>query len=254
MSTKSHLKGKGVLEHLREARRKGLAATDESHGIEAPGHVIGGGDAAKEAALTTLLIWIATSVLGVSYQGRVWTLVLFLFGLFLWKMGRSAVLGWERLERINKLIEEEKHEIEHNRDEEKAELTEIYRAKGLPEPLLGKVIDILMADDNKLLGVMLEEELGVRLESVEHPLKQAFGAGVGVLISGILMITGITLSHSLGAYFAAFIVIFLSSCLVARIERIELLHTIVWNLAITFLSVFGTYFLANFLLKDILLI
>ncbi len=33
-----------------------------------------------------------------------------------------------------------------------------------------------MADDNRLLRVMLEEELGLTLEAYEHPLKQAFGA------------------------------------------------------------------------------
>lgn len=247
----SHLKGKSVLEHLRAARQKGLQATDESHGIESPGHVIGGADAAKEAATVTLLIWIVADALAIPYQKTVLMSLLFLFGFLLWKVGRSAVLGWSRLERINKLIEDEKYEIEHNRDEEKAELTEIYRAKGFPEPLLGKVIDVLMADDNKLLGIMLEEELGVRLESVEHPLKQALGAAIGVFLSGALMYLSMRLSPTLGIYFASFVIVALSSYIVAHIERIKLLHSIVWNLAVTFLSAFSTYFITRLLLQDI---
>ena len=57
----------------------------------------------------------------------------------------------------------------------------MYEQKGLSGDLLDQVIEVLMADDNRLLRVMLEEELGLTLESYEHPLKQAAGAGLGVL-------------------------------------------------------------------------
>ena len=234
MAEKSHFKGKGVLEHLFEARKKGHKATEESHGIEAPGHIVGGADSAKEAATVSLLIWMIATSLSMDQQKIYILLALFLFGFFLWKIGRGAVLAWSRLERVNRLIEDEKYEIEHNREEEKQELTEMYKAKGFSGELLEKVIDVLMADDNKLLGVMLEEELVVSLESYEHPLKQALGSGIGVFLATCALSIGVVTSQSIGLYFATFIIVSLSSYIIALIEKLNILHAIVWNLAITF--------------------
>lgn len=252
MSDGSHFKGKGVVEHLREARLKGFRATEESHGIEAPGHIVGGADAAKESVTISLMIWIVATTLGFDHKSLIILLGLFLFGFFLWRAGRGALLAWSRLERVNRLIADEKYEIEHNREEEKEELTEMYEAKGFSGELLKKVIDVLMADDNKLLGIMLEEELGVSLESYEHPLKQALGAACGVLFASFALAIGVAISKNFGIYFATFIVISISSYIISYIEKIELLHAIIWNLAVTFMASFGTFFFAKFILPRIL--
>jgi hypothetical protein len=103
-------------------------------------------------------------------------LSLFSFGWAVWKTGRSALLGWGRMERLHRLIEEERWEIQHHRAQERRELGEMYRAKGFDGKLLEEVLDVLMSDDNRLLKVMLEEELGLTLEAYEHPLRQAIGA------------------------------------------------------------------------------
>ena len=161
-------------------------------------------------------------------------------------------MGWCRLERINCLIEEEKHEIETNRDEEREELTEIYQAKGFTEPLLTKIIDVLMADDNKLLQVMLEEELGVPMDTYVHPLKQACGAGVGVIITGISIPLAILISPLYGLYVSTFLITALCSLLIAKVERINVLENTVKGLSITFLTIFSTYFLTKFFIYEIL--
>lgn len=242
---KSHFKGSSVLEHLKEARLKGHAASKESHGIEAQGHLIGGADAARELSIVAILIFIATIHLSISHQVCYTTLTLVLSGLFFWKVGRSALLGWARLEKINKLINDEKDEIENNREEEKAELTAMYQAKGFSEPLLSKVIDVLMADDNKLLGIMLEEELGVTLETYEHPLKQALGTAIGYLLSGAFLFVSILLFPLYGPLIACPITIFIACAFMAKIEQIRPLNYIVWNLSITFLAASVTYFLTQ---------
>ncbi len=242
---KTHFKGKSVLEHLKEARKKGHLASKEHHGIEAAGHLIGGADSAKETAMVILLIWIVSMSLHLSSTLTYHLIALVITGLFFWKVGRSACLGWARLERINNLIQEEKNEIQNNRDEEKSELTEMYQAKGFSEPLLSKVIDVLMADDNKLLGIMLEEELGVSLESYEHPLKQAAGTAIGIFLAASIAIASVLISPTLGIFIAAPLIIALASILMARIESINALHATVWNLAITFLSAACTHFLTQ---------
>ena len=128
----------------------------------------------------------------------------------------------------------------------------MYKAKGFTGDLLEKVIDVLMADDNKLLGVMLEEELGVSLESYEHPLKQALGAGVGVFLAGIILSVGAVLSQSIGLYLASFAIVLFSSYIIALIEKLNILHAIVWNLAITFMATFGTYFFTKYMIEEVL--
>ncbi len=243
----SHFKGRPVLDHLKEARLKGHIASKESHGIEAEGHLIGGADAAREAALLALLLSIVTTNLGISSSSTHLLLCLVLAGFFFWKVGRSASLGWARLERINKLVADEKNEIETNREEEKSELTAMYKAKGFTEPLLSKVIDVLMADDNKLLGIMLEEELGVSLESYEHPLKQALGTAIGLFLTYTILFGALHLSPVYGILICAPLIILIASAFMAKIEKIRALHATVWNLAITFLAVTTTYFLTKLL-------
>ncbi len=241
----SHFQGSSVLEHLKKARLKGHLASKEPHGIEAQGHLIGGADAAREIAMITLLLWIVSNTLNLPLTSLYTLFLLTLTGLFFWKVGRSASLGWSRLERINKLIEDEKQEIETNRAEEKAELTEMYQAKGFSEPLLSNVIDVLMADDNKLLGIMLEEELGVSLESYEHPLKQALGTAVGILLAAAFLFASLMLYPAYGPLISAPLTIFIASAFMAKIEQTRILHAAVWNLAITFLAATTTYFLAK---------
>lgn len=241
----SHFKGSSVFEHLKEARKKGHLASKEQHGVEAQGHLIGGADAARDVAIITLLIWVASSHLQLSLHTFYHLASLVIIGLLFWKVGRSASLGWSRLERINKLIEDEKHEIETNRAEEKAELTAMYLAKGFSEPLLSQVIDVLMADDNKLLGIMLEEELGVSLESYEHPLKQALGTGVGVFLSASILLSAFLLFGTSGILIASPLIVLIASAFMAKIESVRILHATVWNLAIAFLTITATYFIAK---------
>ena len=102
-----------------------------------------------------------------------------------------------------------------------------------------------MADDNKLLGIMLEEELGVSLESYEHPLKQALGTAIGVLLAGALLFTSLLLSPSYGIFISAPLTILIASAFMSKIEQIRPLHSTVWNLAITFLAASTTYFLTK---------
>ncbi len=47
---------------------------------------------------------------------KTWLLLLiFSAGWVVWKTARSALLGWARIERLHRVIEEERWEIEHHR-------------------------------------------------------------------------------------------------------------------------------------------
>ncbi|MCB1110644.1 MAG: VIT1/CCC1 transporter family protein [Chlamydiia bacterium] len=245
--THKHFEGKDVAEHLKAAREKGARATAEVHGTETPGHISAGADSAKETAIFLLGMWILMSAFGIEASKALWILGLFSAGWFLWKVGRSSLLGWARLERLHRLIEQEQWEIEHHRAQEKEELTAMYRQKGLTGKLLDQVIEVLMADDNRLLRVMLEEELGLTLESYEHPLKQAIGAGIGVIAA----IVGAAIGYFFGGFFGTALLlalVFSTATLVAsKLEGNQLIKSLVWNLSVGILAIGSIYYIAKWM-------
>lgn len=238
----NHFKGKKALEHVIDARLRGKLASAEVHGTELPGHISAAADAAKETAFYLLILWILFGT------GSHLLMLVFVIGLAIWKVGRSAILGWARLERLHRLIEEERYEIEHHRAQEKEELRALYAAKGFSGKLLDEAVEVLMADDNRLLQIMLEEELGLNLESHEHPLKQAAGALIGVFGSAFVMSLGLFALPSWGVALCASVVIALSAGTSAQLEKNRVLPFIIWNLAAVLLGSSIAYFLAKLIL------
>jgi hypothetical protein len=241
-STSSHFHGKEALEHVIEARLKGHAASEEIHGVEMPGHISALADAAKETSLLFIVLWTILAGLHMEPSTIHWALVIFASGWLVWKTGRSALLGWTRLERMHRVIEEERWEIEHHRPQEKEELRALYQAKGFSGRLLEEAVDVLMADDNRLLQVMLQEELGFQMESEEHPLKQATGAALGILISSAVMAFALFVLPPIGTILSGAVVIACTAGLVARFERNLVTRAIVWNLGVAALALGTAYF------------
>ncbi len=242
----SHFKDKEAIAHVIEAHAKGILASSEIHGAELPGHIFAGTDAAKEMSLALSFVWILTSSLNIPSKSI--TIVLFIFTLawLLWKTGRSALLGWARLERLHRVVEQEKWEIEHNREQEREELTALYHAKGFEGKLLEDVMDVLMADGDRLLKVMVEEELGLSLESHEHPLKQSLGALIGSLSAAFLCFGFLFLIPQKGILLATLLTLAIATGVATKYEQNRLIPAIVWNIALGLFS-FGTlYFLLVF--------
>jgi len=234
----NHFEGKQPLAHVIEARKKGKLAASEIHGEELSGHISAAADSSKETAV--LLILLLTI-----FKEPHPLLLVFLFGWLIWKTGRSAILGYRRLERLHRLIEEERWEIEHHRGQEKEELRALYEAKGFSGKLLDEVVDVLMADDNRLLQIMLEEELGLSLETYEHPLKQAAGAFIGVVGASILLAAGLFLLPYWGARVPAALINILSAGMTARLEKNKIIPAIIWNGAAAALAISCAHFLGE---------
>jgi len=240
----THFKGKDAIGHVAEAQAKGMISAAEIHGTEIPGPVSAGADSARDTAFLLLLVSLLLNLYFPNSPALA-ILGLFLIGLLVFRTGRSAWLGWFRLERLHRVLEQEKWEIEHNRDQERAELKELYRAKGFDGKLLDDVTDVLMADGDRLLKVMVEEELGLSLENVEHPLKQGLGAFLGVIIAGAICLCGQFLFGHSGMIAASVLSIGLAAAIGALYARNRLIPAIVWNSAFSFLS----YGLILFLFK-----
>ena len=249
-SEHEHFKGKSAVAHVAEAQARGLIVAAESHGTEIPGSLAAATDAARETSIVLLLLSLFSAVLPLNISQTLLFLSLFLCGWFLWKAGRSAWLGWARLERLHRILEQERWEIEHNREQEREELTALYAAKGFSGHLLEEVMDVLMADQDRLLKIMVQEELGLSLEVYEHPLQQSLGAAVGVILAGMMGICGYWIYPPYGLYLAAILVVGASSILAARAEGNRLIPALVWNLSLVLLAVLVTKFLLDYVLMQ----
>lgn len=229
----AHFKGKDAINHVAEAQAQGMISAAEIHGLEAPGYLAAGADAMKDTSLLLLLLGVG---LYSNFEGDLLAFfVTFAISWLFWRAGRSAWLGWSRLERLHRVLEQEKWEIDHNRSQEKAELKELYRAKGFEGKLLDDVVEVLMADGERLLKVMVEEELGLSLQNVEHPLKQGLGAGLGVLLASSLIY--ILFNGSFILFLASSLsLIAVSGALIAYLARNKLISAVIWNLALAILA------------------
>lgn len=242
--TPAHFKGKDALGHVVEAQARGMVAATEVHGLEAPGNLSAGADACRETAILLALAWVV--FLEIGHPNSLFPLLVISIGWMLWKAGRCAWLAWSRLERLHRVLEQERWEIEHHRQQERDELRELYRAKGFEGKLLEDVLDVLMADNNRLLKVMVEEELGLTLASVQHPLKQSLGAAIGVFIgAAICLCCALFLPY--GILIGAALSLIFSAALSAKQIGNEVIPAIVWNLGIGVLAIGTTYFLLNFM-------
>lgn len=247
MTEKSHFEGKSTLEHLKSARLKGVKACAEHPGLDIPEHLVAMFDSVRDLALLNYLLYSILMHYPLQSISIHMTLLFFSVGFILFKMGRETHKSYAKLERLENLLKQEQHEIKYNQEEERQELTEIYEAKGFSGKLLEQVIDTLMADDNKLLHVMLEEEMGLKLQSIDHPLKCCLMTFVGGGISAALLILSAFYFNFLGIIICTYIIITISSSYVAHLHNNNKIHATVWNLAITFLASTSTLFFLRFI-------
>ena len=247
MADPTHFKNKEAIAHVAEKQAEGFIASAEIHGTEIPGHIHAGADAARDTAMALVLVWIILVQHGVPLHQIILVLGTFAGGWMMWKAGRSAWLGWSRLERLHRVIEQERWEIEHHRQQERAELAALYSAKGFEGKLLEDVVDVLMADGDRLLKVMAEEELGLSLETQEHPLKQALFAGLGAIIAGILCILSLLAYPAWGLLIGSLIVTGTSAAIAAHRAQNQLVPAFVWNVALAILTFGFVYFMLPYL-------
>lgn len=239
----NHFEEKNALAHVMEKRVKGMSSLAEAHGTEMPGYLSAGLDAARDSAIALLLLWLFLSLLQIA-SGQLLTVFL-AFGLAwaVWKAGRSGWLGWSRLERLHRLIEQEKYEIEHHRPQEREELVALYQAKGFEGKLLEDVVDVLMADQDRLLKVMLEEEMGLTLEAYEHPLQQSLGACIGSLSALGISALFLFFLPSFGVLIAAFLLMGAAAFVSSVYEGNQIIPAAIWNLSLAALSFGVGYFI-----------
>ena len=84
-------------------------------------------------------------------------------------------------------FDRERAEIRNDFEHERAEIQALYAAKGFQGELLERVVDTICAADDRLLKVMMEEELGLSMHHVNHPLVVGAWNFAGALLGGLTL-------------------------------------------------------------------
>lgn len=232
-----HFANQHPSKHILEKFSRGAAFASERHGVELSGSFAALIDSAKVSAAMLALGALSLQKGGQALQ--IFPLALFALSSILWQSARSSWLGFSRLEHLHRELLEEHREIATNRAQEREELEALYAIKGFEHPLLGQVVDTLMADDDRLLRVMLEEELGMTLGVHEHPLKQGAFAGIGAFAASAVIIAALFFGGLWAGVGAGAFLIALNSGVAARIEGNRVLEALLWNLSL-FASIAAT--------------
>ena len=140
----------------------------------------------NDGLVTTLVFVIATSL---AAQTRAALLLVVLSEVT--AGGVSMALGGYLAARTERdilayRIETERREIETEPEEERAELRDIYRQKGLTGRLLERVVAHQTADHERWLNALVRDELGVVEQEPVVPWRQGLQIGASFVVGGLI--------------------------------------------------------------------
>jgi len=95
---------------------------------------------------------------------------------------------------LDQRIAIERYEIEHEPEEERAELVAIYQNKGFTGPLLQRVVSHLTADRDRWHRAMVHDELGVVADTHINPWVQGVQIGLSFVVGGLIPTIPVLLS------------------------------------------------------------
>jgi len=95
---------------------------------------------------------------------------------------------------LEQRIATERYEIQHEPEEERAELRAIYQRKGIQGPLLDRIVDHLTADEERWPQALVHDELGVVEDTKINPWWQGLQVGISFVIGGLIPTIPVILS------------------------------------------------------------
>lgn len=171
-----------------------------ANGIEQPGEQHPhGGDWLREIVfglndgLVTTLVFIMAVTAAAPTQ-----LVLIVLGEVLAGGVSMTMGGYLSARTAQEILEHriatERYEIDHEPDEERAELQAIYRRKGFQGSLLDSVVGHLTSNKDRWLRAMIHDELGVVEDEGVHPLLEGLQVGMSFIVGGMIPAIPVLLS------------------------------------------------------------
>ncbi len=139
---------------------------------------------ARDALTLLWITWVGLHGLG-DPPYTVNLLVALAVAMALWRGISTGRATLTKIQYYATELDRERSEIQHHFEHEKEEVRALYAAKGFRPPLLDQIVDTLAADDDRLLKVMMEEELGLSMHHMSHPLAVGLWNFAGPLAAGL---------------------------------------------------------------------
>lgn len=141
---------------------------------------------ARDGLILVWLMWVAIRGMGVvDHVGPM--LICAGLGISLYLGMATGVATRVRLRYYESELERERREIQEHPEHEREEVRALYAAKGLEGEMLERVTDTLCADDDRLLKLMMEEELGLFIHHINHPLLVGLWNGAGAACATLVL-------------------------------------------------------------------
>ena len=142
------------------------------------------------------------------------------------------------------VLDVERRELEETPDEELAELTAIYAAKGLDEDLARRVAVQLTAKD--ALGAHAEAELGLDPDGLTNPWHAALASFVSFLVGALIPLLGVVVSSQAWLTVVAVVVaLAITGSVSARLGKAPVARALARNIAGGLLAMAVTYLLGG---------
>ena len=103
---------------------------------------------------------------------------------------------------LEQRIATERYEIEHEPEEERAELVSIYENKGFTGPLLQHVVNLLTATEERWHRAMVHDELGVVEDTQVNPWLEGAQVGLSFVLGGLIPTVPLLLSLPQASWWA----------------------------------------------------
>ena len=142
------------------------------------------------------------------------------------------------------VLDIERRELAETPDEELAELTAIYAAKGLDEDLARKVAVQLTAKD--ALGAHAEAELGLDPDGLTNPWHAALASFVSFVVGALIPLLGVVVSSQAWVTVVAVVIaLAITGSVSARLGKAPVARAVVRNIAGGMLAMAVTYLLGG---------
>jgi len=141
---------------------------------------------ARNGLVLAALLWLSLTGAGVAVPAAA-TVAIVGIGYALFVGVTSAWATLREVRHYETELERERGQIRATPEREREEVQSLYAAKGFEGDLLEQVVDTLCADDDRLLKVMMEEELGLAIHHLNHPIVVGLIHGGGALLGALTL-------------------------------------------------------------------
>ena len=224
-----HFQGKTPMAHIREVRFAEAGKNLEPHGFLASRPIFSFIDSTRQSSAYIFLTLTIFYVYRIDFSSVLWGILAIGCGLCIWSAGRVIFLAYGKLHHFHQVASEEMEEIEKNRAQEREELIALYKAKGFSGDLLKQVVDVLMADKERLLKVMLEEEMGFLLEEQVHPFILGIAALLGAMLPFMLLFLLHLQFSLLFVIVSEIFILGITGAFLAKTEKASPIAAFIWN-------------------------